>query len=360
MGCPICANQQVLVGYNDFPTTHPQLLEEWDYENNVDINPNNFTAGSEQYAWWKCKKGHQWKTMICSRTQGYGCPVCAKEYKTSIPEQAVFYYCKCADPLAVNGYQPEWLGKSEIDIFMPSLMVGIEYDGRVWHKDIEKDRVKDDVCLKNGIRIYRIREPGICCYNDNCIGLTSLSQNDLSAGIRHLFQKIGISEISVDVSRDIDAIYQLLDFKEKQFSLAKQYPEIALEWDYEKNSNHISPTTINGKSGKYVYWRCPNGHSYEMRVDHRTISNAGCPYCSSKKVLKGYNDLSTTSPALVKEWHYQKNTDLSPETVTRGSNKKAWWLCQTCGNEWLATICSRSRGSGCPECSRRKRIKSDR
>lgn len=360
VGCPICSNQRVLVGYNDFPTTYPQLLQEWDYSKNVGINPYDYTAGSERYAWWKCSKGHSWKTMICSRTQGYGCPICAKEYKTSIPEQAVFYYCKYVDQLAVNGYQPEWLGKSEIDIFLPSLMIGIEYDGRAWHKNIEKDQAKDDICLKNGIRIFRIREPGISCYSDDCVGLTSLSQDSLSEGIMCLFRKMGITGISVDVSRDIDVIYRLMEFREKQFSLAAQYPAIAHEWDYERNGEYITPEAINGKSGKSVYWICPKGHSYEMRVDHRTISNAGCPYCSGKKVLKGFNDLITTSSELAEEWNYQKNIDISPEEVTKGSNKKVWWLCRTCGNEWQAAIGSRSRGSGCPRCARIKRTKQKR
>ena len=211
--------------------------------------------------------------------------------------------------------------------------------------------------MKNGIRILRIREPGICCYNDNCIGLASLSQDSLSSGIILLFQKIGITEISVNVARDIDAIYQLMHFKEKESSLSKQYPEIALEWDYENNGEHISPETVNGKSGKSVYWKCSRGHSYKMRVDHRTISNAGCPYCSGKKVLKGFNDLFTTCPELTEEWHYQKNVGISPEAVTKGSNKKVWWMCRTCRNEWPAVIGIRSRGSGCPQCARIKRIK---
>ena len=194
-GCPICANQQVLVGYNDFPTMHPALLQEWDYDKNIEIDPYQYTAGSEQYAWWKCRKGHSWETMICSRTQGYGCPTCAKEYKTSIPEQAIFYYCKQFVPDAINGYQPEWLGKSEIDIYLPSLMIGIEYDGRAWHKNIEKDKLKDSICTQNGVRILRIREPGIDCFSDDCIGLESLSYDALSKGILTLLNKIGINGV---------------------------------------------------------------------------------------------------------------------------------------------------------------------
>ena len=32
--CPVCAEREVLAGYNDLATTDKQLLTEWDYELN--------------------------------------------------------------------------------------------------------------------------------------------------------------------------------------------------------------------------------------------------------------------------------------------------------------------------------------
>ena len=32
--CPVCAEREVLAGYNDLATTDSQLLSEWDYEQN--------------------------------------------------------------------------------------------------------------------------------------------------------------------------------------------------------------------------------------------------------------------------------------------------------------------------------------
>lgn len=31
-GCPICANKEVLIGYNDLATVRPDLLQKWNYE----------------------------------------------------------------------------------------------------------------------------------------------------------------------------------------------------------------------------------------------------------------------------------------------------------------------------------------
>ena len=101
-----------------------------------------------------------------------------------------------------------------------------------------------------------------------------------------------------------------------------------------------------------VWWLGKCGHEWYADVAHR-VSGRGCPYCSNKKVLVGYNDLSTTNPNLAKEWNYKRNLGLSPQEITQGSNKKVWWVCQN-GHEWEAVISSRNRGNGCPYCSGRK------
>ena len=79
----------------------------------------------------------------------------------------------------------------------------------------------------------------------------------------------------------------------------------------------------------------------------------GCPYCSNKKVLPGFNDLATTNPELLDEWDYSRNT-IDPTTITAGTNHKVWWKCKACGNQWQAVILSRKHGCGCPICGHKK------
>lgn len=86
-----------------------------------------------------------------------------------------------------------------------------------------------------------------------------------------------------------------------------------------------------------------------MRIGHQT----NCPYCGNKKVLAGFNDLSTTHPQLTKEWNHRKNGDITPKMVTAGSKQKVWWVCEK-GHEWEAYVYSRKAGNGCPICSRDK------
>lgn len=353
-GCPYCSNQKLLVGFNDFQTMYPKIAQEWDYGKNTK-SPSEFIGASENYAWWICKKGHSWRTMISTRVSGTGCPKCAKEYKTSIPEQAVFFYCKHYFPDTINSYKPEWLGKSEVDVFIPSKSIAIEFDGRAWHKNVEKDIKKNELCKAHGITIFRIREPGLVAFDDNCIEIPKISYKSLNYAIYTLLQRLGVNNPKINVENDLDNIYELMSFQEKEKSISKKYPRIAMEWDYEHNSKYLSPETLNYNSKIKVSWICPQGHHYEARVEHRTRTGSGCPVCAGKKVITGFNDLDSHYPELSKEWDYEKNSIL-PTEIYYSSTKKVWWKCKE-SHSWKASIQQRVRtGSGCPYCAGQKVI----
>lgn len=57
-GCSVCGGKEVLTGRNDLASTHPELLELWDYESNEDAGlfPDEIMAGSAKKAFWLCAK----------------------------------------------------------------------------------------------------------------------------------------------------------------------------------------------------------------------------------------------------------------------------------------------------------------
>ena len=57
-------------------------------------------------------------------------------------------------------------------------------------------------------------------------------------------------------------------------------------------------------------------------------------------------------PEIAKEWS-DRNLPLTPDQVSYGSTKKAWWKGE-CGHEWEAIIKNRGHGHGCPYCSGNK------
>ena len=131
------------------------------------------------------------------------------------------------------------------------------------------------------------------------------------------------------------------------------FPEIAREWDYEKNIN--MPNAYLAGSVEKVWWKCDKGHSYQAKICNRTtkIHNTDCPYCSNRKVLYGYNDLASQFPEIAKEWHYEKNVGLSPKEITKRSGKKVWWKCGSSSifeHSYLMSVDQRIRGNSCPYC----------
>ena len=136
--------------------------------------------------------------------------------------------------------------------------------------------------------------------------------------------------------------------------LATTNPELITDWNYEKN-NPLTPYDVGKGSEKKVWWKCEKGHEWQQSINKRS-KNSICPYCSNQKVLKGYNDLVTTNPELVKEWNYEKNYPLKPDEVVAGSGKKVWWKCEK-GHEWQVNLYHRKKGNNCPYCGNQKLLR---
>ena len=124
--------------------------------------------------------------------------------------------------------------------------------------------------------------------------------------------------------------------------LSTTHPELAREadgWD---------PTSVTAGSHKVMSWKCQLGHSWATQIKSRSTGRTGCPVCSNRKVLSGFNDLATTNPELAREadgW--------DPTSVTAGSHKVMSWKCQL-GHSWKTEIVVRNSGFKCPYCSNYK------
>ncbi len=426
-GCGICSHKVFREGENDLLTTNPEIAQEWDYEKNPE-NPTEVMAGSNKKKYWFiCPKGHSYCSTLLNKKNGATCPVCNMERHTSFPEKAICYYMKKYFSNVVENYHSRFLGRKEIDIYLADQKVGIEYDGRAWHKHKQKDLNKDKVCEENGILLFRIREYGCIEYESTSIKkcVTPHNMQELNEAILFVISELNKTfslsiEADVDIDRDRISILDTMNLSEKDKSLAEYCPIIVQYWDYDKNgkttpkmisygsgktiylrcelghkwkdiakefpkhpgcpycngqrvtsgrndlftdnpelttlwspNNIVDPKTIKSGSNIKVLWYCPDcGGEYEMMVKDKT-SGKGCPYCSGRRVLKGFNDLATLFPELVKEWNYDKNAPLKPDGVTKGSNKIVWWFCKR-GHEWEASIAKRVLGQGCPICSGRR------
>lgn len=350
-GCPYCSNKRVLPGFNDLATLFPEIASEWDYSKNHK-KPSQYSYGSGAKAWWICPCGHSYANSINHRTTGIGCPTCAIEKQTSFPEQAIFYYiskvCEAENRVRLYG--------KELDIFIPRLNTGIEYNGEFFHRNKEKHDKEKVIFFKNhGVRIITIRESDKqLFFGDILEYVYSADGRSLSPVIEHIFAELELPNINIDVPAEKNKILESYLADKKNNSLLVKEPYVASWWNYEKNGN-LLPSMFTVGSKKKVWWKCPKGHEWESSVQVR-VRGGGCPYCSNRKTLKGFNDICSTSPELLDEWCYEENSKISlfPDTLTSGSNKSVWWRCKKCGHKWRTSVWNRSAGHNCPLCSKKK------
>ena len=298
-GCPYCSGNKVLKGENDLQTVNPMLAKEWNYEKNNGLTPVDVMPNSSKKVWWKCSKGHEWQARITGRNRGSGCPVCNSERHTSFPEYVLVYYLKKYGLEVIHSYREQGY---ELDIYIPSKKIAIEYDGYFWHKKkTKKDLEKNQKCKNDGIKLFRIRE-GLLPLNDSSIDyVVQENQKDLSNVLETILSEIVGTSVVIDIKRDAIAIENLREYTEKENSFLFSNQEIAKEWNYEKNGN-LKPEHFAANSNKMVWWKCNKGHEWQAIINNRNKGN-GCPYCTGRCPVKGENDLKTVNPNLTKEWN---------------------------------------------------------
>ena len=148
--CPVCAEREVLAGYNDLATTDSQLLSEWDYEQNK-LKPTQVSRTSAKRAWWKCSLGHSWKAKISDRTILKGkCTVCESQYRSVFPGLAVAYYAN-QKGLKVQLGSDKLLG-IPLETYIPSEKLAIEFTSGSEQMEV----LKSHLCKQRNIKLVKL------------------------------------------------------------------------------------------------------------------------------------------------------------------------------------------------------------
>ena len=137
--------------------------------------------------------------------------------------------------------------------------------------------------------------------------------------------------------------------------LATTHPHLIKEWS---NLNDRQLSCLTNKSSYKAWWKCSVcSNTYQQVVSSKLISKTSCPYCRKTKVLKGFNDLATTHPWLIKEWSTLNDRDSS--SIMCNSNYRAWWKCAECSKEYRQSVKKKilMNISCCPYCRNNKVLK---
>lgn len=185
---------------------------------------------------------------------------------------------------------------------------------------------------------------------DYCLGKNQINEKQRFKPYNNLIKSrketnkdcCGNEECKVKKSRE----FYIRKLNENGKTIIQTHPHLIKEWS---NRNETSPSQHGSGSRFKVLWECENGHEWYAYINDRCKRNSGCPYCSGAQVSLE-NSIFVTESELCKEWNYNKNVKISPKQVSKGSNKKVWWICSK-GHEWEELVYIRINGSKCPICS---------
>lgn len=285
-GCPFCSGNRVIKGETDLASQYPEVAVQWHPEKNGTLTPDEVSVKSNCYAWWRCSRGHEWRTKIYHRTDGNGCPYCSGQ-------QAI-------------------VGETDLGTKNPVLAAD-------WNN------VKNGELMPQNVTAHSHKKVWWKC---SCGHEWCASVGDRSAGR------------GCPICSGRQLMEGVNDF-------ATIFPELAAEWYFPKNNGKYSKEYAP-HSNKYAYWICEHGHIWRAQINNRA-NGTGCPFCNQSKLIPEKTSLAVINPVLAAQWHPIKNDGLTVYQVSAFCNDKAWWRCEN-GHEWDATVSNRSNGKGCPYC----------
>lgn len=288
-GCPYCSGKRVLPGFNDLATVRPDVVSLRHPTRNASFSAQEVSEHSNKRVWWLCPQGHEWEAAVCKRSGGKGCPYC-------------------------SGHKV-WCGFNDLATTHPEL-------ASQWHPDKNGDLTTHQVSAGSQRNVWWLCELGH--------PWEATIANRVVGNGCHFCSGHRVFEGHND--------------------LATTYPALAAQWHQPRNSE-LTPKAVSHGSHRSVWWVCEIGHEYKAAVVDRTLLGNGCPYCANRKVLSGFNDLSTVAPHLASEWHPTRNGAATPDMVLGGGQVARWWMCAA-GHEWLVDVGNRiAQSSGCGRCS---------
>jgi very-short-patch-repair endonuclease len=114
---------------------------------------------------------------------------------------------------------------------------------------------------------------------------------------------------------------------------------------------YIKPETVAISSNKKYLFSCHTcNHIYKQPPTSKT-QGIGCPFCNGHKICGTLDCLFCLKKScyVYKDIWSIKNKIL-PRMVSISNDKKFWFNCKICNDEYIQSPNNKTRGSGCPKC----------
>lgn len=285
---------------------------------------------------------NEWSQKPNALLNRRGCPECNHTSTSFIEQCILFYFIDLLGEEEVISRDRAAIGL-ELDIYIPSINVAIEYGSWYWHKHTkQRDKEKERRCQEKGINLYCILDSlqgdkvdhlNKCYSFDN-----SLSDEDNLTSLKSLLEDISIANnIVVDECIDwgdiVNKAYLSSRRKTKyefETNVLTNNPQIELIGEYKGSSNKIQ---VKCRKCGYVWSANPYSIEYGKR---------GCPKCNHR-INRNKDEfliyLHEKNPQLIYIDGYTKVHD----TITI--------KCAICGKVWRTKAYTLLSGHGCPNCS---------
>lgn len=228
--CPQCSS---------LAARFPKVAVQWDLERNSGKTPEQFRPGSSKKVWWRCSKGHRWRTRIVERTSGAGCPQCFEERRSHSPQLAI---ARIEGKTLSELHPPclsEWDYAANGQVTPDQVSVGSK--AKYWWRCPFGHTYQQSIAKK-----VRGSKCPVCTIANRAENVR-----------KHKLARTG--------------------------SLKGNYPDLAAEWHPTKNGA-LSPTDVSNNSHRQIWWICPHGHEWRQSPNYRVTlrkrgSIFGCPIC---------------------------------------------------------------------------------
>ncbi len=340
IGCPCCSGRNPTKDHN-FAKRHPDLLGEWDYERNA-APPEAMSPKSDKKVWWKCANRHSWEATLAHRVNGTGCPKCRKAasklelrifaelkvlWEDATHKDMHFgFECDIFVPalnvaIEIDGsYWHKTRHTQDVqknakleELGVPLIRVREAPLPKLTPNDIVYTRKSSTFSLiaNSAEKLAAIGGPGSPTYAQTETFLAEEEYQTLFAARQ--FPKTNLASHSPLLSKEWHPTKNGYLSPEKTAynsnskvwwlcaeghswdeyvatrvnqgvkcrycrSLAHRRPDLAAQWDQEKNGN-TTPWNRGHSSTKKIWWKCNCGHSWSTMLRSRTIGHGKCPQC---------------------------------------------------------------------------------
>ena len=254
-GCPYLTGKKVWPGFNDLVTRRPDLAAQWNYTKNGDLTPDNVVVGSGKKVWWLYPYDDpetgkhfdfEWEAIISNRMgNDQGCPYLVGK--------------------------KVWPGFNDLATKRPDLAA-------LWHPTKNGKLTPETVIYSSRKNVWWYQK-----YTDPKTGET--------------FEFEWPCVVRVCTRAKEPNPYLRNDAVWPGYNdLETKAPELAAQWDYEKNRG-LKPCEVVYSSKNKYWWKCPDcGGSWYMTAYERVRSGHGCPYCNrGKRLINPAKDRRTSS-----------------------------------------------------------------